>query len=153
MADTIALVGGETLLGKEVRDVLGETALGQQLRLVASAEEETGTLTEVGGSPAFLAKLDPDAVEDAAVVILAGSAESSKAALDAHPSGLIIDLTYAAEHDPSARVRAPQAEGADYEVDHTGLGACGPPGGNRDCDGAEAAARELPDFPQRSAYF
>ena len=84
MAETIALVGGETLLGKEVRDVLGETALGQQLRLVAGAEEETGTLTEVGGLPAFLAKLDPDAVEDAAIVILAGSAESSKAALDAH---------------------------------------------------------------------
>ncbi len=120
MAETIALVGGETLLGKEVRDVLGETALGAQLRLVAGAEDESGTLTEIGGTPAFLARLNPDAVEDAAVVILAGSAESSKAALDAHPSGLIVDLTYAAEHDPSARIRAPQAEGVDYEVDRTG---------------------------------
>ena len=120
MADTIALVGGETLLGKELRDVLGETALGQQVRLVASADEETGTLTEIGGSPAFLAKLDPDAVEDAAVVILAGSTESSRAAMEARPSGLVIDLTYAAENDPAARIRAPQVEGDDYDFDHTG---------------------------------
>lgn len=120
MAETIALVGGETLLGKELREVFGETALGQNVRLVAGVDEETGTLTEIGGSPAFLAKLDPDAVQDAAVVILAGSPESSKAALDAQPSGLIIDLTYAAENDPTARIRAPQVEGADYEADHSG---------------------------------
>ena len=106
MAETIALVGGETLLGRELREVLGETALGQHLRLVAAAEEESGTLTEIGGSPAFLAKLDPDAVEDAAVVILAGSPDSSKAALETHPSGLVIDLTYVAENDPAARIRA-----------------------------------------------
>jgi aspartate-semialdehyde dehydrogenase len=120
LADTIALVGGETLLGREVRDVLGETALGQQLRLVAGVEDEAGTLTEVGGNPAFLAKLDPEAVGDAAVVILAGSAESSKQAIEVNPSALIIDLTYAAEHDPAARIRAPQVESADYEVDHGG---------------------------------
>lgn len=120
MAETIALVGGETLLGREVRDVLGETALGQRLRLVAAGEEEAGTLTEIGGSPAFLAKLEPDAVENAAVVILAGSAESSKAALEANPSGVVIDLTWTTEHDPAARIRAPQVEDADYGADHGG---------------------------------
>lgn len=120
MAETIALVGGETLLGRELREVLGETALGQHLRLVAGAEEESGTLTEIGGSAAFLAKLDPDAVEDAEALILAGSLESSKAALEANPDGLVIDLTYAAEDNPDARIRAPQVEGSDYEVDHTG---------------------------------
>jgi aspartate-semialdehyde dehydrogenase len=120
LADKIALVGGETLLGREVRDVLSETALGGQLRLVAAAEEESGTLTEIGGEPAFLAKLEADAVEDAGVVILAGSAESSKTAIEANPEALIIDLTYALEQDPAARIRAPQAEGSDYEYDHTG---------------------------------
>ena len=120
MAETIALVGGETLLGREVREVLGETALGQHVRLVAAADEETGTLTEIGGSAAFLAKLEPDAVEDADALILAGSVESSRIALEANPQGLIIDLTYAAEENPDARIRAPQVEGADYELDHTG---------------------------------
>ena len=118
MAETIALVGGETLLGREVREVLGETALGQHVRLVAGAEEETGTLTEIGGSPAFLAKLDPDAVEDAALLILAGSLESSKVALAANPQGLVIDLTYATEDDPEARPRPKVERGLDdAEID------------------------------------
>ena len=120
MADTIALVGSETLLGREIREVLGQTPLGQQLRLVAADAEQTGTLTEVGGSPAFLAKLDPDAIEDAAIVILAGSPESSKSALETRPSGVIIDLTLASDDDPEARVRAPMAEDTDFVIDHTG---------------------------------
>src|SRR5580658_7806069 len=120
LAETIAIVGGETLLGRELRDVLGETALGRNVRLVAAAEEETGTLTEIAGSAAFLAKLDPDAVEDADALILAGTPASSKIALEANPQGLVIDLTFAAEDNPEARIRAPQVEGADYELDHTG---------------------------------
>lgn len=120
MADIIALVGGETLLGREVREVLGETALAANLRLVASAEEESGTLTDIGGSAAFLAKLDPDAIEDAAVLLLAGSAESSKSALDANPEGVVIDLTYATEDLPDARIRAPQVEPDGYHADSTG---------------------------------
>jgi aspartate-semialdehyde dehydrogenase len=120
LAETIAIVGGETLLGKELREVLGETALGGQVRLVAAAEEETGTLTEIGGSAAFLAKLDADAVEDAGALILAGSLESSRIALEANPQGLVIDLTFAAEDNPEARIRAPQVEGPDFEIDHTG---------------------------------
>ncbi len=115
MAETIALVGSETLLGREVGEVLAETELGQRLRLVAGQKEESGKLTEIGGSPAFLTALEADAVEDAKVVILAGSAESSKSAMAANPSGVVIDLTYAAEEDPEARVRAPQVEGEEGE--------------------------------------
>lgn len=121
MAETIALVGSETLLGREVGEVFAETAMGQQLRLVAGDKDEEGKLTEIGGAPAFLTKLEADAVEDAGVVILAGSAESSKNALAANPSGVVIDLTYAAEDDPEARVRAPQVEGGEGEQRAGGL--------------------------------
>jgi aspartate-semialdehyde dehydrogenase len=120
LADRIALIGSETLLGREIRDVFGETALGQQLHLVAAETEEAGTLTEIAGSAAFLSKLEPEEVEDAAVLILAGSSESSKEAIDANPSGVVIDLTYATENDPQARVRAPMVEDEEYESDHTG---------------------------------
>ncbi len=119
MAETIALVGSETLLGKEVSEVLGESALGQSLRLVAGETQETGKLVEISGSPTFLAKLEADAVDDADVLILAGSAESSKNALKGNPSGVVIDLTYAAEDDPEACVRAPQLE-SDRERGLTG---------------------------------
>jgi aspartate-semialdehyde dehydrogenase len=100
--------------------VLGETELASRVRLVAAAEEESGTLTELGGSAAFLAKLDPDSIDDAAALLLAGSVESSKRALEADPQGLVIDLTYAAEDDPHARIRAPQVEPAGFQADHTG---------------------------------
>ena len=46
MADTIALVGGETLLGREVREVFGESSLGQQLQVIAGEDTESGKLTE-----------------------------------------------------------------------------------------------------------
>jgi aspartate-semialdehyde dehydrogenase len=120
LAEIIALVGGDTLLGREVREVAGETAIGHHLRLVAGDEEEIGRITEIAGEPAFVTKLDPDAVADAAVVILAGSPESSKEALTAESSALIVDLTYILEDDPAAHIRAPQIEGPDYEPDHSG---------------------------------
>ena len=117
MADTIALVGSETLLGREVRDVFGASELGERLRLVAGTDDETGKLTEIGGAPAFLANLSPDALEDAAIVILAGSAETGRAAETANPEASFIDLTGALEDSPAARVRAPLAEDGDYRAD------------------------------------
>jgi aspartate-semialdehyde dehydrogenase len=124
LAEIIALVGSETLLGREIRDVFGESALGEQLRLLASdsaAEDaESVRLADIGGTPAILNKLDPEEVEDAAVVILAGTPESSRLALESNPTGVIIDLTGAAEEDPQARVRAPQVENDDYSGDHEG---------------------------------
>jgi len=120
LADIIALIGGETLLGHEVREVFGESSLGSHLRLVAAEEEETGKLTEIGGAATFLTKLDPAAVEDAAVIVLAGSAESSKEALAAGHSGAVIDLTSYTEDEPDSQLRSPLAEAPDFRADLTG---------------------------------
>jgi aspartate-semialdehyde dehydrogenase len=120
LPDSIALIGGETLLGREVRDVFSESSLGSELRLIAADDEESGKLVALDGAAAFLAKLDPDSVEDAEVVVLSGSAKSSREAIAANPSGLVVDLTYLTEDDPDARVRAPQVEGLDYQPDHSG---------------------------------
>lgn len=119
MAETIALVGSESLLGREVREVFGETSLGEHLRLLAGDGEEENRITEIGGEAAILSKLDPEELEDAAVVILAGAQDSSKTALSADLSGLVIDLTGAAEEDPESRVRAPQIEPSGFrpEID------------------------------------
>jgi aspartate-semialdehyde dehydrogenase len=120
MPDRIALIGGETLLGREVLEVLGESALGSHLRLVAADAEESGKLTEIDGAATFLTKLDPDAVEDAAVIILAGSAASSKEALAAEPSSLVVDLTAFTEDQPDSQLRSPLVEGPDFRPDLTG---------------------------------
>ncbi len=120
MADIIALVGSETLLGKEVRDVFGESVLGEHLRLMAGDDEQETRIADIGGAPAVLSKLDPEEVAESSVVIFAGTPESSKLALESKPSGVIIDLTGVTEEDPDARVRAPQVEPDRYQADREG---------------------------------
>jgi aspartate-semialdehyde dehydrogenase len=107
------LVGSETLLGREVRDIVATSGVAIDLRLVAADEEEPGALTRVGDEPAFLATLEAEALSTARAVILAGSADASRKALELAgeaPDLALIDLTYAFEERPDARLRAPVVE-------------------------------------------
>ncbi len=145
MAETIALVGGETLLGREVREVFGETALGRNLQLFGGEPELadpalgdiaqdavkktvakkkavgrsiSGKIIEIDGAAEFLARLTPDALQSADFIILAGGKLRTEA-LEANPDSVIVDLTYSLEDDPDARLRAPLAE-AGYSNDDPG---------------------------------
>ena len=69
---TLALVGSESLMGREIRDLLSSNSLGQDLKLIAAASEEAGKLTEQGGEPAFLVALEKENLESAGVIFLAG---------------------------------------------------------------------------------
>ena len=109
-AQTIVIVGTETLLGREVRDVLSATRLGEDLRLVAAEEQQVGTLTEAGGEPSFLIKLTPGSLGNARAIILAGPSDISDDVIELKPAATLIDLTYAAEDQPQARLRAPMLE-------------------------------------------
>ena len=117
MADTIALVGGDTLLGREIRDLFSESSLGRSLRLVAGDLDEAGKVVAIDDALSVLAELNPEELADAAVVVLAGSAASSRRALDTHPIGRVIDLTGATEEDPESRLRAPLVEDLDLDLD------------------------------------
>ncbi len=114
----VALVGSDSLLGREIRDIVSTSAPDLELRLIAADEEESGKLTRVGDEPALVGGLETANLAGARAVFLAGSAESSRKALDlAEPSVTIIDLTYAAEERPDARLRAPQVESEPEESD------------------------------------
>ena len=112
---TIALVGGDTLVGREVRDVIASSEPALDLKLVAEIDDETGALTEQGGEPTIVTGLSAASLHDAAAVILAGSPESSRKALEMGAARLI-DLSYALEDHPQARLRAPQAEPRGYRA-------------------------------------
>jgi aspartate-semialdehyde dehydrogenase len=106
-----ALVGSESLLGREIRDIIATSASPFDLRLIAADEEKPGTLTRLGDEPSLIEYLGPESLSGARAVFLAGSPESSRKALDiAEPGTVIIDLTHAAEDRPDARVRAPLVE-------------------------------------------
>jgi aspartate-semialdehyde dehydrogenase len=112
----IALVGSESLLGREIRDLAATADPPLSLRLIAANEEQSGTLTRLGDEPAVVEQLDEDTLASARAVLLAGSPESSRKALEIAgeaPDFAIVDLTYTAEERADARLRAPMVEAED----------------------------------------
>lgn len=110
---TIALIGADTLLGREIRDIVATSNADIDLRLVADIEEVAGALTRVGDEPAVVGGLTAESLDGARAIFLAGSAEASRKALELaadEPGTIIIDLTGAAEDRPEARLRAPLVE-------------------------------------------
>ena len=110
---TFALIGSESLLGREIRDMAATSSPALELRLIAALGEQPGKLTLVGDEPALVSGLNAESLAGARAVFLAGSAESSRQALellDRQPGAAIIDLTGAAEERPDARLRAPLVE-------------------------------------------
>jgi aspartate-semialdehyde dehydrogenase len=112
----VAIVGGTSLLGDEIRDLLNEA--GVPTRLVGVDKDEIGTMTEEAGEAVVITALDQENLAGARVVFLAGSAESSRRALEVmdgfeNPPA-IIDLTYVLEERMSASLRAPVVEPPQY---------------------------------------
>jgi len=116
--NTVALIGSESLLGREIRDIVATSVTSFSLRLIADTEEVAGALTRVGDEPAVVGILNADSLEGASALMLAGSSDSSRKALeflDRAPGATIIDLTGAAEERPESRLRAPLVESAEEE--------------------------------------
>jgi aspartate-semialdehyde dehydrogenase len=113
-----AIVGGGSLLGRELRELLSETHIPAVL--IGADKIEAGTLTSERGEPAIITALDEENLAGARVVLLAGSPESSRKALEItgrlQPGPALVDLTYALEDRPSAHLRAPSVEPANYTV-------------------------------------
>jgi aspartate-semialdehyde dehydrogenase len=112
----VALVGSETLAGREIRDVLETSHFPAHLSIIASDADETGVLKELGGEPAVVVPLDAASLAGADVVLLAGSPESTRTAVAMGIETPLIDMTYAAEESPRARLRAPMVEAAGHKV-------------------------------------
>jgi len=114
---TIALVGAESLLGREVRDMAGRSNLGADLRLISeSAEESVKKLTAIGDEPSFVAALNPASLEGASAIVLAGSPETARLVADLKLDIPIVDIAAALEDRPNARLRAPLLEPHDFRV-------------------------------------
>ncbi len=117
-AATLAIVGGTSLIGREIRDLLANTPY--RTRLIGIEEMEAGTLTEDRGEPAVITALDAENLADSQVSFLAGSPDSSRKAVEIvrrlKPGPALVDVTYVLEDDPAAHLRAPMVEPAHYTV-------------------------------------
>jgi aspartate-semialdehyde dehydrogenase len=109
-APTIAVVGSETLLGKEIREVLRIQKQPYKVELIGADDEEAGRITEEDGEPVVITGLDQTRLAMADAVILAGSAESSHRVWDmlaGHRDKPVIDAARTLEDIPSCRLSAP----------------------------------------------
>jgi aspartate-semialdehyde dehydrogenase len=111
-APLVALVGGETLLAREIRELLREATPAPHVELISAAVEGSATLSADEEEPVVMTPLSAASLVGAKAAFLAGSAAASRRALKLNPPGgpVLIDLTGALEDQPSARLRAPSAE-------------------------------------------
>jgi aspartate-semialdehyde dehydrogenase len=112
----IAIVGSESLLGKDIHELLEESSLKAEIKLIASevTDEEGRILTRGRDEPLIMTPLQVADLGTAKIVVLAGSPESSLLAYEQvrnlSPAPVVIDLTGALEDLPDARLRAPMVE-------------------------------------------
>lgn len=121
---SISIVGGETPLGREVRDRLNELRVGGSISMVGATEEDAIVLTEHEGEPAVLTPLDEDRLRTSDLVICtsdAASARSARQLAGGESAPPFIDLTYGLEPLPDARLRSPLTEGTGYYPLPTGV--------------------------------
>lgn len=101
----LAVVGGQTLLGREIR----EQAVDFDVHPMDSTDDEGKTLVRDSDDLALMSPLDQKIIDSAAVVMLAGDLESTAKARKMRSNDLI-DLTGLLEIDPNARLRSPLSE-------------------------------------------
>lgn len=105
----ISIIGSETLLGRELRESLAEHGFGRGLQLIGAQDELA--ITEEAGEPAVITPLDADRIADSDVIFCAGTPDSTRKAYDlAGEKPTFVDLTYALEDVPEARLRAPMVD-------------------------------------------
>lgn len=116
-AQVVAVVGADSLLGRELVDVLNTQPLPATVKHMSTVDQDEspgGILTEQEGEAVFMGSLRAGELAGARVVLLAGTPESSKKVAetvrDEANAPALIDVTGALEETPAARLRAPMLD-------------------------------------------
>lgn len=114
----IAIVGGETLIGRELREVLG--ASGSGIEMAAFAASGEGNFGEEEGEAVYVQPLTAASIQEFRAVLIAGSRAGALKAYDLAKAGgghpLLIDCTGELEERPEARIVAPLLGGVAAEA-------------------------------------
>ena len=102
----LALLGAETLLGRELEEVLKGRGIGAVITTYAASGE--GSFGEQDGEAIFVRPLEAESIEGDQAILIAGSPEGALKAyhLAKHAGGhpLLIDCNGHLEHQPEARI-------------------------------------------------
>ncbi|MBV8808510.1 MAG: hypothetical protein JO033_07535 [Acidobacteriaceae bacterium] len=105
----LALVGAETLLGKDLREIVEARSAKAAITTFAASGE--GNFGEEEGEAVYLAPLSAETIADTSAVLIAGNADGAKKAYTLvkatgkHP--LLIDCTGHLGSEPEAKIMAP----------------------------------------------
>jgi aspartate-semialdehyde dehydrogenase len=107
----ISIVGGDSLMARELRELLEAQSPTPRVQLISAAGENATSLVPEDDDAAVLLPLSKESLEGCAIAFLAGTASSSRRTQKLNVKGLrLVDLTGALEELPGARLRAPSAE-------------------------------------------
>lgn len=108
----VAVVGGSSLLAREIRELLGDIKPTPRVQLISASADGTSTLSSEDEEPIVMAPLSAENLEGVRAVFLAGSQASSRRTHKVAAAGntTLIDLSSVLEEQPGARLRAPLAE-------------------------------------------
>ena len=108
----MGVVGGDTLLGREIRELLGEAKQKPRVQLLAATPDGATILAAEEDEALVMTPLNAESLEGSKAAFLAATPSASRRAAKLNPKGgpILIDLTGALEDHPQARLRAPSAE-------------------------------------------
>jgi len=108
----IAIIGGDSLIARELREMLEAEKPAPRVQLISSSAEDSINLVPEDEDAVVLMPLTKDSLEGSTIAYLAGSAASSRRALklSGKDDRQLIDLTGALFEQPEAQLRAPSAE-------------------------------------------
>jgi aspartate-semialdehyde dehydrogenase len=108
----VAVVGGDSLLAKELREQLRLSEPAPRIELISSTADGSSVLGADHDEPIVMSPLTALSLAGSRVAFLAGSHASSRRTLKVNPPDgpVLIDLLGALEDQPEARLRAPQVE-------------------------------------------
>ena len=110
----VALVGSETLLGREVKEVLDGSSRSVSIDNFAANGE--GSFGEEEGEPVYRQPISPETLASTDFVIVAGTEVGAQKAYDLSKAEAIprslIDSTGLLDHQPEARIWSPMLESA-----------------------------------------
>lgn len=108
----VGIVGGDTLLGREIRELLGESKQKPRIQLLAASADGSTVVAAEEDEALVMAPMNAESLEGAKAAFLAATPSASRRAAKVNPQGgpVLIDLTGALEDQPQARLRAPSAE-------------------------------------------
>lgn len=108
---TVAIVGGDSLLARELRELL-EAEKNVRVQLISAAAENSAVLVPEDEDAAVLMPLSEESLEGTSTAFLAGSPASTRRTLKLTGSAKrqLIDLTGSLADHPGAQLRAPSAE-------------------------------------------